>query len=651
MQKYCRKPFVLLQRDLMIKTCFYTLLLVAFWSCAPPPPPEPKPGEDVVEKSIDEMSEVIVMAPYEDPVRRDSLLNEIIPLLLTAPSNRALDDWFTLKARWRSKYGAEENIQLYAELAFDKFLKEGDILKAAKVKLAQGRMYYLVGKMDKTIAHIEDAYDFAFRVNDSTIMGWSLAHLSGAVSQTNSSTGAKDYNERGMQIARAIGNTAMEINLIGNKAAFWHQQNNVDSALHYVQLAVDKAKRAGLGQQEILLTSNQAFILLTAGRYDEALELLEQARPEQGVASDLLTAMLTLTTAEAYLGAGRYEEAYEYILRGCKLSEELEVAIGITSCKLCTAQYYEQKGDLDMTVRHYKDYYAYEQDKTNEEVATRLAVMEAKRSVSLKERQIYELRVADYEQKLAYERRMWSLVGGSLSVLLIALVSFLLYRSKERLRLSNQQKIAAEAKLNVLQSQMNPHFIYNALSGIQNFILHSKKIEAFNYLSKFAGLLRIITKSSTEIFIELEREVELLSTYLDLEKLRFRDAFDYALVVDDNLRNENLRIPSMMIQPVVENAIIHGLSKLKEGQLSIKIQREGEGILCIVTDNGRGREAAIRIANKNKLNHLSVATVNGNERIESLHSLGYAHAKIEIDDLYDGYRPLGTRVRIYLPFK
>ncbi|MEL6628892.1 MAG: histidine kinase, partial [Bacteroidota bacterium] len=227
-------------------------------------------------------------------------------------------------------------------------------------------------------------------------------------------------------------------------------------------------------------------------------------------------------------------------------------------------------------------------------------------------------------------------------------------RSRHRANSALQQKEIAEAKLHVLQSQMHPHFMFNALGGVQNYILKSEKIEAYNYMGKFATLLRTITKTSNQMHIELEQEIEFLKSYLDMEKLRFRDDFQYSIEVDPELQTTQVSVPSMVIQPLVENALIHGLSGLeRKGTLEITINKlpNGQGICCTVEDNGRGREAAREIAKRQaSKGHLSIATVNMQKRLEFLRSFGYGDVESKVEDLHENGEAVGTKVCIYLPF-
>lgn len=174
-------------------------------------------------------------------------------------------------------------------------------------------------------------------------------------------------------------------------------------------------------------------------------------------------------------------------------------------------------------------------------------------------------------------------------ILVIGGLIFLRYhkRSKERLQKSAQEKQLAGLKLKSIRSQLNPHFMFNALTSIQNLINKNNIEDANFYLSKFAGLTRQILDSNNEDLISLDEEVKLLSDYLQMEQLRFN--FKYDILVDESLNQANIEIPAMLLQPFVENAVKHGISALKEmGTLYIQMKAEGKDLVLSIEDNGKG---------------------------------------------------------------
>lgn len=214
----------------------------------------------------------------------------------------------------------------------------------------------------------------------------------------------------------------------------------------------------------------------------------------------------------------------------------------------------------------------------------------------------------------------------------------------------NKQFAALE--LQALQAQMNPHFVFNALGAIQYFIQTNKKELADNYLAQFGHLMRLFLESSKNKYIKLAEEIKLLNTYIRLEKIRFKQKFDYQLTVAEDISTHNTFLPSMLLQPFVENAINHGLfHKDGGGLLSINIKKEDNGALkCIIEDNGIGREKAGEIKKRSKRNYKSRATQITEERLSALRKFEDFDIQFNIEDLFDhSGNPKGTKVIINIP--
>ena len=199
-----------------------------------------------------------------------------------------------------------------------------------------------------------------------------------------------------------------------------------------------------------------------------------------------------------------------------------------------------------------------------------------------------------------------------------------------------------------LQAQMNPHFIFNALNSIQSFLVYEENAKAEKYLLKFAQLIRQTLNNSREPYISIESEIEILEKYLDLERMRFKNKFKYSII--NELKNNDLRlkIPNMLIQPFVENAVIHGFSTLDSGgEITIVLKSaDGNQILCIVEDNGVGRKKAMQQSSKK---HVSFGTTITEERLKAFETKHGIHLKIETIDIENPDGSTGTRVMINLP--
>ncbi|MFH1320671.1 MAG: two-component regulator propeller domain-containing protein [Bacteroidota bacterium] len=207
-------------------------------------------------------------------------------------------------------------------------------------------------------------------------------------------------------------------------------------------------------------------------------------------------------------------------------------------------------------------------------------------------------------------------------------------------------------KLQALRSQMNPHFIFNSLNSIQHYINNNEKKPANIYLSKFADLIRLILENSQKSLVLISDNLKALKLYIELEQLRFENRFDYTIAVDPAIDIDYVKIPPMLIQPYVENALIHGLlPKPGKGEIHISLKRENIFVTCTVEDNGIGRKRSeeLKKQNYNKL-YKPAGMKLTKERIETLNILKKSNLSVEVTDLANTKgEPSGTRVKIYIP--
>ncbi len=248
-------------------------------------------------------------------------------------------------------------------------------------------------------------------------------------------------------------------------------------------------------------------------------------------------------------------------------------------------------------------------------------------------------------------------IGGGILLLLLLIYFITIKRIRKNARIRQREvefeKNLLELEQKAMRLQMNPHFIFNALNSIQSLIGTGKETEARYFLAKFSRLMRQILDNSRRTSITLEEEVQTLENYLLIEQFCNGDRFDYTIEVDENMEQDFISFPPMILQPFVENAIKHGMRGLPEGEKSglIKIHfSESEGTLkCVVEDNGIGREKAAELNLKSKETyHKSTALEVTTDRLEHLKEEGIA-TPLEIVDLYEDGEPAGTRIIIRLP--
>jgi len=252
-----------------------------------------------------------------------------------------------------------------------------------------------------------------------------------------------------------------------------------------------------------------------------------------------------------------------------------------------------------------------------------IAETEEKIAQLLKERQL--------QNDLMNQQKRFNIGLITFVVLLILGVLAILYAYK-KLQIKNK-KIALQS----LRREMNPHFIFNSLNSVNHFIAQNNEMEANQYLSKFSKLMRGIMENSTNDLIPLAVEIELIKNYLSLEKSRFHDKFDFELTIEETITIDNHQVPSMLIQPFIENAIWHGLRyKAEKGFVKVSFQTQDKYINIIIVDNGIGIEKSKALKTKHQNQHNGRGMSNTLERIKLLNELYNQLITYDIQDSENG---------------
>lgn len=222
----------------------------------------------------------------------------------------------------------------------------------------------------------------------------------------------------------------------------------------------------------------------------------------------------------------------------------------------------------------------------------------------------------------------YSLIGAL--VILIGLIIFI-FRTLKKVQIKNK-KIALQS----LRREMNPHFIFNSLNSVNHFISTNNELEANQYLTKFSKLMRGVMENSTEDFIPFQQELDLLQNYLALEKTRFADKFDYEIEVDENLNTQSLKVPGMLVQPFLENAVWHGLRyRTTKGFLKLKFEKSAENLQITIEDNGIGIEESKKQKTEHQKTRKGRGMKNTLERIALLNDLYKQNIECKITDKPD----------------
>lgn len=469
--------------------------------------------------------------------------------------------------------------------------------------------------------------------------------------------GAFDYLEEAQNLLTNTEDSELqlEIELALGRARELDVQ--LDSSLFNYQNALELSDSLNLEQRSEDITNSIGRVYQNQNDPEGELSF-KQSRRARSIATNNRARQntLDLDIASIYLDLDQPEEAIPFLQESVELSEEegnLETNI---AARKSLSDVYAASGDYNRALNNYRSYtQLVDQLYQNKEREIALSaqvqrdLFERQQTINSleKDRQLYENEIAILEQErtfqaesLSIQRR--SIYGLSISLLMILCISLLLYRSNRKKNLSNQL-----LALKSLRSQMNPHFIFNALNSVNSFISTNDVREANRYLSDFSRLMRIVMENSQKEFIPLEEELAVLNLYLKLEHYRFQDQFQYDLQVDDGLSAQDFQIPPMLAQPYIENAIWHGLRyKQEKGHLQVRLALSEEEVIISIKDDGIGRERSLQLKTDNQKKNASTGMKNTQERIDLLNATYNSQIRVEVNDLEEG-----TAVTIHLPIK
>jgi hypothetical protein len=460
---------------------------------------------------------------------------------------------------------------------------------------------------------------------------------------------ALEFSFKKLPISEAVGDLWEASKICNLIAQVYNSKAEHDSALLYMRKCLKMNKQMNYLSGIALSYHDLATTFLLFPETDSAYYYITSAVELAKQIKDPALVNYYITLGKVQKAKGNYQMALKNTLKAYEKGKEQKLASVITESTALLSDLYSLMNRKDLAYDYLKEFYQMNDSISNDEFLKQVTRMEIQYDFDKKQR---AAEYAQMEERILNENRIRQqkmYVNGLLILLiLLALISFL-YIRHNRLR-AQYSRIDLEQRL--LRAQMNPHFIFNSLSAVQDFILAGNPQKANNFLTKIARLMRNILENSREEFIPLEKEIETIKLYLDLQQLRFETGFDYTILLDDTIDPENFSIPPMLTQPCVENSIEHGLLPLKEkGQLKIAYRLSNGLMELEVTDNGVGRkEAGARTAEQR--DKKSVSTKVTTERLENFRkTLRQKNISYEIIDLYDEDRAAGTKVVMMLPYK
>jgi len=551
------------------------------------------------------------------------------------------------------------------DLAISNYKRSLQNQKSAKVQLSLAKSHFKNKAYSSAISVYES-------INKRQLSNWEKVVLNEELGDVYSAkkeyiTAEKYYN-KGLSIAKnhLITPKITDLNSKLGKVSF--SQGKVEQATTYFDNSLNLASRENEQRSVVekervadFYNSNQQFDQEIALRKKNlsALETLDVDVLTENSLNEpdsLTTQKSNYKIAKAYVQQAKYDDAIPYLEKSISEANKKSDLIIEKDATRKLSEVYKTVGEYTKALETYQSYVDLvdkvylnkEQQIANVSKVSRDLIKHQQRITGLEdERKLSEskLLLAAKDSELQNERnKQQSIVIYALLVglLLLLLMAFYMYRNIKQQRVNNNL-----LALKSLRSQMNPHFIFNALNSVNSFIASNDERTANRYLTDFSKLMRSVLENSEEDFIPLSKEIELLELYTKLEHFRFQDKFEYSITIDDNIAVDEFVIPPMLLQPYIENAVWHGLRyKEDKGLLQIYLKSQTDNELqIIIEDNGVGRAKSKALKTEHQKKQNSKGMGNIKKRVAILNEMYADKVDVCIEDIInDG----GTRVILTL---
>jgi tetratricopeptide (TPR) repeat protein len=532
-----------------------------------------------------------------------------------------------------------------------------------------------------------------------------------------------DYNKKSNELIKSVSNEFPSVyedfyyTIAANMSRIYSTAGDYQNAINYLQIANQKFKAAN---SDYSMSLDIAGLFCDMGKYDSAMRYWVENSRNTDWSSNLPNhiGFTNMVLGDIYLGNKQYDKAIE-VYKNCyqtfdTLSETLKkyyyAGFGIMEASLGLAKAEDEKGNYSTALQNAKEgtliaqqrglrpfmmkgfevlssvyhhlgnndsayYYLSKHNIIKDSIQNTQLLLRIygykKESEDLKKQS--KLMLLDKDNKLkGVQLKQASQQKNFLLIILSALglAVFFVYRSinlKRKNEKLNNEKIqtelhqrAVELEMQALRAQMNPHFIFNCLSSINRFILKNESKPASGYLVRFSRLIRMVLINSQKHLITLEDELQMLTIYLDMERLRFKDSFDYSITFLNTMETGNIFIPPLLLQPFCENAIWHGLQHLPhrqagkevQGRLNIEFSLKDNILHCTISDNGIGLEKSEEMKSKSAEKEKSMGLKITTERLALLNREKGLHSFFNIENILDEKGNVaGTKINLKIGYK
>ena len=597
------------------------------------------------------------------------------------------------KIAWEYKF-SNPDTSIYLANAAMKISKKNNILKeTGNAQNTLGVVEYLTGNYKEAFLHLYEAFKINTQLGDEKTLAKIFNNLGLICSDQGNYPKSLEYHLKSLKISEHLNNKSGISASLNNIGTIYRYQGNYRKAQEYFFKSLHINQSLDNKQEIANNLNNIGTVLSNTEKQEEALKYFFQSLAlEQQIGNKKFEYNCMLNIGSIYMNQNKYSLALSFLnnaLEGKKVSgdeqgipnillnigyiylkqKEQRKAIDFMKRSLTESLHLESNEDIKESYRGLTDAYEFTNDCQNaffnykQFNKVKDSIMNADNMDKIANMQtIYETEKKDNEiqllnkdkeiQKAEITRQTLiknAVIGG---VSIAGIFSFLLVRSYSRRRKTAFDKQVSEVEMKALRSQMNPHFIFNSLHSINKYMLDNDKQNASEFLSKFSKLMRLILENSREQEVPLEKDLSALELYMQLEALRFQNKFRYQLDIDPDIDPEIALIPPMILQPFVENSILHGLRTKENGLIKITIAKENEMMRCSVEDNGVGRKQTVKTEEEEQEKRESLGMKITQERLTIISQLKKVEATVSIADLMDTENnPCGLRVELLLPFE
>ncbi len=533
-----------------------------------------------------------------------------------------------------------------AQLEYESLLKKDPDNKQLKNGLARayasaGVIFSEESNYYMALENYQKALKLYLEIDQKNSISKAYNNIGIVYKSQGNNTKALEYLQKALKIQEEIGEQSVAVTLTNIGVIHFENGKNA-TALQYYNKAYKLFETID-NQRGFALLNNylgdyykkQKDDVKAVTYYTKSLNLYE------GMQNKFGASLALYNLGQLYSDQKKYAEAMPFALKSLAYAKEIGVLDQTFHSEKLLSELFASQNNPEKSLFHYKNYIVARDSITNEENNKKFLRAEMDFEYQKKEALLIE--------KDKRERQFtWFTILAVL--LLIGLVFVIFNRSQVKRRLILQKEVA-EYEQKALHLQMNPHFVFNCLGSISSFIVQNGTDSALKYLSKFSKLMRLTLEYSKGALIPIDKEVESLQNYLELEQLRFHNKFEFSLTSSPNVEF-NMGLPPLLIQPFVENAILHGMvPKEGSGKIEVHFDVQNNQLICTISDNGIGLTKSKEMKEKSVSAHQSMALEITKKRLEIMEATISKSAQIDIQEIEDKGEITGTRVTLRLPIQ